>query len=123
MVIVHEDAMAETGVYVLPGSLKPAKDYIPVLHKIRGANRSIGLASRMERDEEGAISFQVVLEEFLNHDNFDWYVYVTHKEYSYEEEHKHIYKHNPVLKGGIIQALIATRMRYKPFDIKEETPT
>lgn len=113
--VCREGSYLRNGVFILDGSLEVAKDYISVLSHIGKAGRSIGLASHFEREDDGAISFIVTLEEYLNHENFDWHIYITQTEYDDEQklEPTSTFRQRAVSKG-IIQAVIAEHVRYIP---------
>jgi len=114
--VCREGSYLRNGIFILDGSLEVAKDYVTVLSHIGRAGRSIGLASHFEREEDGAISFIITLEEYLNHDNFDWHIYITQTEYdNYDQklDPTVTFRQRAVSKGTI-QAIIAEHVRYIP---------
>lgn len=126
VVVCREGGYLHSGIFILDGALEPAKDYISVLSHIGRAGRRIGLASHFERDDEGAISFVVTLEEYLNHDNFDWHIFMTGTEYDCHEtplgevagEHP-IYRQRAVSKATV-QAVLGHHIRYTPRSTSDE---
>jgi len=121
IVVCNEGGYLREGLFVLDGALEPAKDYITVLSPAGEAGRSIGLASQMERDADGSISFLVTLEEYLNHDNFEWRVYITGVEYEESSSDSlkpvHFYR---IIGKGLIQAIMAHHIRYTPRSNPDE---
>lgn len=113
IVVCNEGAYFRHGLFVLPDALEPAKDHITVLSPAGEAGRSIGLASLMQREDDGGISFCVTLEEYLNHSNFEWEVYLTGAEY----EDDHVAAISPfyrVIGKATITAVVARHIRYTP---------
>jgi hypothetical protein len=119
--VFTEGGYHQNGVFVLDGALEPAKDHIPVLSPKGEAGRIIGLASHMRRDQTGELSFCITLEEFLNHDNFEWQAYITAVEY--EEVHpqmKVLYPRQRMIGSATIAAIIARHVRYIPKETPDE---
>jgi hypothetical protein len=120
--VCHEGAYLRNGVFILDGSLEVAKDYLTVLSHVGRAGRSIGLASHFEREDDGAISFIITLEEYLNHDNFDWHIYINKTEYDDHDQAltPDITFRQRAVSKGIIQALVAEHVRYIPKENHHE---
>lgn len=114
--VCREGSYLRNGIFILDGSLEVAKDYVTVLSHIGRAGRSIGLASHFEREDDGAISFIITLEEYLNHDNFDWHIYITQTEYDNYDQNldPNVTFRQRAVSKGIIQAIIAEHVRYIP---------
>lgn len=98
--------------FIHHNALEPVKDHIPVLSPRGEAGRSIGLASHMRRDLTGELSFLITLEEYLNHDNFEWRIFFTRIEWDEETSH-------PTVRKATIQAIMAHHIRYIPKEIHE----
>lgn len=118
IVVCNEGAYLHSGTFVLDGALEPAKDYLTVLSPLGEAGRSLGLASRMERDDEGALSFLITLEPYLNHDNFEFSVYITGVEYEDDVKPEQGQPFFRAIGKGTIMAVIGRHIRYIP----KETP-
>lgn len=120
IVVCNEGAYFRNGLFVLDGALTPAKDHLTVLSPKGEAGRSIGLASHMQRELNGDISFCITLEEYLNHDNFDFQVYLTSLEY--DDDHfaaipTPFYR---VVQEATITAVLARHIRYTPKETPDE---
>lgn len=118
IVVCNEGAYFRNGLFVLDGALTPAKDHITVLSPKGEAGRSIGLASHMQREDNGDISFCITLEEYLNHDNFDFQVYLTALQYDDENNLGTGALFYRVVHEATITAVMAPHIRYIP----KETP-
>lgn len=114
IVVCNEGAYFRNGLFVLDGALQPAKDHLTILSPYVEAGRSIGLASHMERELNGDISFCITLEPYLNHDNFDWQVYLTALEYDDTHVASIPSPFYRVVNSATITAVIASHIRYIP---------